>query len=129
MTTLTRLRSLLAAATPGPWEFRATEHSGGIKFVVAPSAPRNDNGTEFIPADCSHGYNGRLIAAAVNALPALLRVAEAAKALEHEVWCDSLPRGTWVPVGCNCWQSSVWHELAALEGGTHECEHPMKDTL
>lgn len=60
-------------ATEGPWEFRATEHSGGIQFVVAPNAPRNDNGTEFIPADCSHGYNGRLIAFSRTALPKLAR--------------------------------------------------------
>ena len=79
MNQLDRLRQLLQAATPGPWSFRATEHSGGIRFVVSDTAPRNQDGTEFVTADCSHGYNGKLIASAVNALPALLRVAEAAK--------------------------------------------------
>jgi hypothetical protein len=46
---------------------------------------------------------------------AALRVVTAARTLPHEIWCDSLPRGTWVPVGCNCWQSNVWHELKAFD--------------
>lgn len=68
---LTEIEALASAATPGAWEFRATEHSGGIRFVVAPNAPRNGDGTEFVPADCSHGYNGRFIAAARTAVPEL----------------------------------------------------------
>jgi hypothetical protein len=77
---IAELRALCQAATVGPWEFRATEHSGGIRFVVAPAAPRNNNGTEFIPADCSHGYNGRFIATFNSQLVSLLLdVAEAAR--------------------------------------------------
>lgn len=65
-------RELLGKATPGPWKFRAAKHSGGIKYVVAPLAPLNRNGTEFIPADCSRGFNGRFIAFARNNLARFL---------------------------------------------------------
>lgn len=80
---LSELKKLCDAAAPGPWEFRATEHSGGIKFVVAPNAPRNANGTEFIPADCSHSFNGRFIAASREMVPLLIAVAEAARSMSH----------------------------------------------
>lgn len=31
----------------------------------------------------------------------------AVKRATHEVWCDSLPRGTWVPTRCNCVLSDI----------------------
>lgn len=55
-------RELAAKATALPWEFRATKDSGGIQYVVAPHAEPTAQGFEFIPADCSHGYNGEYIA-------------------------------------------------------------------
>lgn len=86
---LEALKKLCDDATIGPWEFRATEHSGGIKFVVAPNAPRNANGTEFIPADCSHSFNGRFIAASREMVPLLIAVAEAAQEVIRT--CGGLP--------------------------------------
>ena len=58
--TITELRALLAAATPGPWPWREGDERERIYG----------------------GPNARLVVAAVNALPALLDVAEAAATLD-----------------------------------------------
>lgn len=84
MTDLDKLERVIRERTPGLWEFRATEHSGGIKFVVASQAPRNENGTEFIPADCSHGFNGRFIALMGTVADELLAVVKAADEAVNE---------------------------------------------
>ncbi len=107
---LDELKRLVEAATPGPWEFRETKDSGGIRFVVAPNAPRSTDGLEFIPADCSHGYNGRFIAAARNHISKLIAVAEAAKAEHHEK-CPGHKNF------CRCTTGSILRDaIAALEG-------------
>ena len=80
---LTKLRRLLSAATPGPW---VVDDEGDDVAVIV------DDGDEFtfiqIAADLHQGDNGltdaRLIAAAVNALPALLDAAEESDALRAE---------------------------------------------
>jgi hypothetical protein len=69
MSQLDHLRQLLAAATPGPWE-----HWPG--HGESPDVVKSDTG---MWATIGYAPNtAALIAAAVNALPALLRVAEAA---------------------------------------------------
>ena len=73
--TVAELRRLLDAATPGPW--MVGDEGDGVAVIV-------DEGDEFssiqIAADLHQGDDGltdaRLIAAAVNALPALLDAAE-----------------------------------------------------
>ena len=80
------LQKLCDAASPGPWQFRATQDSGGIQFVVAPNAKRTAQGFEFIAADCSHKCNGEFIAAARDYMPILLEIAKAA-----EVYREFLP--------------------------------------
>jgi hypothetical protein len=84
-----RLRELLAKATPGPW--RAERIGEEESLVHAPEsaeqlAKRRDVGHACVFCDSHHAANAELIAAAVNALPALLdeidrlrRVAEAAR--------------------------------------------------
>lgn len=75
---LAELKQLVEKATPGPWEFRATKDSGGIKFVVAPNGPKVgvNRDMEFIPADCSHTFNGKFIAESRTALPELISAYE-----------------------------------------------------
>ncbi len=73
MTTLTHLRQLLAAADPLPWH----EVLGSFGKVRGHD---DDNGRVYVKFE-----NRDLIAAAVNALPALLRVVEAAELAEREM--------------------------------------------
>jgi hypothetical protein len=44
----------------------------------------------------------------------LIRIAESAAAVGHQVWCDSVPRGTWVPCDCNCELSDVYQDVKAF---------------
>ena len=76
---LEELRRVLAAATPGPWSVVTEEES---LLVVQPGADTYicDVGTRFIPDSQA---DAALIAAAVNAAPALLAVADAARELEE----------------------------------------------
>ena len=76
------LRRVLAAATPGPWHTELETQARGKPWRVVASARsiicrvgRDD--MPYVPADAE------LIAAAVNALPALLAVADAARELEE----------------------------------------------
>ena len=75
---LEELRRVLAAATPGPWSVVTEEES---LLVVQPGADTYicDVGTRFIPDSQA---DAALIAAAVNAAPALLAVADAARELQ-----------------------------------------------
>ena len=81
--TVAELRRLLDAATPGPW--MVGDEGDDVAVIV-------DEGDEFssiqIAADLHQGDDGltdaRLIAAAVNALPALLDAAEERDALRAE---------------------------------------------
>jgi hypothetical protein len=101
VTLIERLEAMLADATPGPWE-QWEEHPivyagpltknepecvGGYRRMIAEcddedaeyDANDDDEGEYIDPSD--EGFNNAaLIAAAVNALPALLAVAKAAKA-------------------------------------------------
>ena len=63
---LAHLRKLNEARTKGPWEFKGTEDSGGVRFVYAPNAAKSWDGLEFIAADCSMAKNGEFIAAIAN---------------------------------------------------------------
>jgi hypothetical protein len=77
VTIIERLRALLAEATPGPWAW--TETGGPFALVMGP------DGDELVHVRMNLGLGSNpdrdaaLIAAAVNALPALLDVAEAAR--------------------------------------------------
>jgi uncharacterized protein (UPF0335 family) len=64
MTDTKRLRELASKATPGPWEFKATEHTGGIRYVFAPNEAKDHRGCEFIVADVNRTFNASFIAAA-----------------------------------------------------------------
>ena len=80
-TMLEELRCVLAAATPRPWHTELETQARGKPWRVVASARsiicrvgRDD--MPYVPADAA------LIAAAVNALPVLLAVADAARELE-----------------------------------------------
>lgn len=75
---LSELRALLAKATPRPWEPN-TEIRGWAQVLSASGR---------ICGEVYHASDAALIAAAVNALPALLDVAEAAKFLADEDPCN-----------------------------------------
>jgi hypothetical protein len=88
MSEIERLRALLAEATPGPWRARKwdaprmVEVHAATKPPVVPWSGFDDSSR----TKTEHDANATLIAAAVNALPALLDVAEAAaKSVE---WAD-----------------------------------------
>lgn len=90
-----RLRALLAAATPGPWR----ADSDGRVLAVASADD------DFLVATCwtsRYDLDAELIASAVNALPALLEIAKAAR--PHRV-CDH-PIARKGPV-CGVWGSDV----------------------
>ena len=102
--TLSTLRALEAAATPGPW----ITHKG-YDYHIEPNLHHDseDVGWVFGTPDLD------LTIAARNALPALLRVAEAARAL-YEAMDDSMmtePR----PAGEHAARFVLAAALAALE--------------
>jgi hypothetical protein len=80
--TIEELKQALEAATPGPWEVDASSDYGTAVC---------ENGNSFIAAwtrsmhrkNYPHRANARLIVAAVNNLPALLKVVEAADYLHR----------------------------------------------
>jgi len=91
MSTVEMLRELEAKATPGPWR-------GVMRMVEIEDEARPDictcntaffdqwrNDTKWDRPDTEAIANAALIAAMRNAMPALLRVADAAKA-RFEVW-------------------------------------------
>lgn len=69
MTVLDRLDALRTEATPGPW-------ASALDAIVIHA---DDSGVDFAAA------NDALAASAVNALPALLRIARAAAKLDREM--------------------------------------------
>lgn len=75
---LDELRRLLADATPGPWKRVASARTDSYIFGPEPGLPIFDR---FQDRD------GALIAAMRNALPALLREAEAGRKLRERVKC------------------------------------------
>jgi len=79
MTTIERLRALLAEATPGPWRARKWPSPRMVE-VLATTKPPIVPWSGFDDSDRTlkeHDANAVLIAAAVNGLPALLDAAEA----------------------------------------------------
>lgn len=93
-----KLRDLLSAATPTPWEwFEGTHHgsawSGGRRGTLV--FDDGSAGGEYRPA-CSY-RNSELIIAAVNALPSLLQRIEELEAAAREV-VELLD----APEDCNC---------------------------
>lgn len=143
---MTDLRKLLDAATKGPWDYDTTmtegeygdggpdSHVGFKQFVIV-----NENGdticdttnrdgslVEVVEHLDGDGWDARdvlgehdaaLIVAAVNALPALLNIVEAAKWLQE--WED---RATWLsanrpafgsePIYTTWWRASTKHDAA-----------------
>jgi len=96
MTTIAELRALLAKATPGEWTIRPRaidEHerieAGDDAFKVALESTETYLGWELSGPTCTGrgdyiAQDVALIAAMKNALPALLRSAEAFEAIEQE---------------------------------------------
>lgn len=81
------LRALLAAATPGPWRVytETGDRAFGTLYVLDPTTKPNDGcaiASDICDPDGRSSHeNAALIAAAVNALPALLDLAEGAGGL------------------------------------------------
>lgn len=73
MNTLDRLKELLAQATPGPWEV----NPDGAEEWWYSDTILGEGGAGGAVASCTKG-NAPLVVTAINALPALLEVAEAA---------------------------------------------------
>lgn len=97
--TISELRALLAKAMTRPWDTDTWESVYGTKHRVTYKARGLNKGANFIVADMNGTEgndegNAALIAAAVNALPALLDVAEAAAKV-------------------SCYQNAASHELEA----------------
>ena len=77
MTLLERLKELAQQATPGPWEV----NPGGAEEWWYSDTIVNPGGSL---ASCTEG-NAALIVTAINALPALIAVAEAAKKVDASI--------------------------------------------
>lgn len=75
MNILDRLKKIIAQATPGPW---AVNQDGAEEWWYSDTI-LGEGGAGGALASCTEG-NAELIVTAINALPALLEVAEAAKA-------------------------------------------------
>ena len=81
MSDIERLRALLAEATPGPWGLDS-EFGGSRGLVIGPLPENTEDPnwtTETVAFEIERDADATLIAEAVNALPALLDVAEAAR--------------------------------------------------
>lgn len=125
MTTLTRLRELLAAATERPWVLVDDGFHAGIASKASEDEARAKS-TYYAYAnvcggDSHEGYfegpDAALIAAAVNALANLIRVAEAAQQVKRNFMAidDGFYTGLVPPEF-----APLLEPLAALEGGAHE---------
>lgn len=83
---LDRLEQLLAAATPRPWNYEwndRDDHEAGIDIMAAPPNGRVALVELSHFGESTHA-DAELIAAAVNALPDLLAVVEAAEFLRRD---------------------------------------------
>jgi len=115
MKPLTDLKAHLAAATPGPWEHEqwgiVTAGIGRRAPQVAAFTPitREDSGTEATGSE-TQAANAALCVAAVNALPALIEVAERASAIARTLPCLDDGKD-----GCECMPCQLDRALAALE--------------
>jgi len=89
MTTIERLRALLDEATPGPWRARKWPSPRMVE-VLATTKPPIVPWSGFDDSDRTlkeHDANAVLIAAAVNALPALLGALDELLAMIPEAYC------------------------------------------
>ena len=92
--TTEELRRLLDAATPGPWDARATDdwkcQTAFYVSTIPGSGMQHDGqrGRRDVAYVAASDANTDLIAAAVNALPALLAVVEAAEEWREALWND-----------------------------------------
>lgn len=87
MTTIAKLRELLERATPGPWESLTPPQHEATSRHGAAVRKGIDGIADVVRVDhlgSSTEANAALIAAAVNALPRLLAVAEAAEEMFKE---------------------------------------------
>lgn len=87
---LANLRCLLAAATPGPWRWYWSQNRAFIESDTHTVVEVFDADPE-VHGGIEHEADAALIAAAVNALPHLIAVAEAAQRLKDQG--APLPRG------------------------------------
>lgn len=139
----TTLRELLGRATPGPWTFEPSQTDAGTRYQhirakwrgvantyhsdpicfeggtpLAGPGDIDENGDEWVSSRHGNAADAALIAAAVNALPALLDVVEAADELEHDQGCNATFAG--FNGKCDCRIAKLLAALAALaavEGG------------
>jgi len=118
---VTDLRKLLDAATKGPWTDTVLDNryvcviKGSDKRLVCESS-WHSNSSRY-PTQSGTESNFALIVAAVNALPALLDVVEAAQRLQE--WED---RASWLsanrpafgsePIYTTWWRASTKHDAA-----------------
>lgn len=84
---LAELRSLLAAATPGPWRWYWSQNRAFVESDTRTVVEVFDADPE-VHGGIEHEADAALIVAAVNALPALIAVAEAA---EEFAFCNDGP--------------------------------------
>jgi hypothetical protein len=86
MTPIERLRELMAKATPGPWKWDQGAYRDATKWLI--------NDSDYVILSCiserggdsvyPSNEDGELIVSAINHLPALLAVVEAAQAVMDE---------------------------------------------
>ena len=85
VTSLVSLRAALNKATPGPWEARIVAESpvndDDAELLVTDTDGMDICRVDFAPFEDGRHEDAALIVAAVNALPVLLTVAEAAQAV------------------------------------------------
>ncbi len=83
-----RLRDLLAEATPGPWEASFDGYMIGNSVSVKMTGANGEHITNRLVLSEQSRGDTALVAAAVNALPQLLAIADAAIALRYATWAD-----------------------------------------
>lgn len=119
---VTALRPLLAAATPGEW--RATKPSGAFDAYKPPYIKSNDRRVAIVDgASPVHGNDiadAALICAAVNALPELLAVFEAAFKLRDNTWINS--------AGIHAKESSMREFCSAVDAARGAEARPARDS-
>lgn len=109
---LSRIRAELEAATPGPWVGVIKPNGKGAGLVGA-KAKRGmgEQGciavVNSIPGGPERIANTKLIVAAVNALPALLDVAEAAQQVLY--WIGNMPSNDAIWEGANTEHNQVYN--------------------
>jgi hypothetical protein len=97
-----RLRELLARATPGPWKSQDHQHQADLMTWYSVEKANGMRGqVARVMSHVRGKADAALIVAAVNALPALLDVCEAAQAFR----VSGVPHHAWV---------RLWNALDAL---------------